>query len=332
MPMVTPFTGRGDIDIEASARITEHLVAGGGAVFALGTTGEGASVAHEPQAQFIASVVQQNACRAIVYAGVSDTCLTVSIEMAKRYADLGADVAVAHLPSYYPLTDDDILAYCERLAQRIPIPLMLYNIPVTTGMSISLDVLERLSHHPNIVGLKDSENDTQRLQQAIALWKDREDFAHLTGCGSLCALALSMGSDGIVPGAANLAPTLFVDLYEAGSNGRHEEASRLQVLADAVADIFRKDRPLSRSLPILKEIMHLLGFCQSNVVPPLRTLAPRQLWEIDGELSKLRIMLGEHGYALTAPAETSSVRIRAVKGSRKDAKLRTDATSVGRGE
>jgi len=50
--------------------------------------------------------------------------------MAKQHAGLGADVAVAHLPSYYPLTDDDILVHCERLAESIPIPLMLYNIPL----------------------------------------------------------------------------------------------------------------------------------------------------------------------------------------------------------
>ena len=332
MPMVTPFTSGGDIDFEASARLTEHLVASGTAVFALGTTGEGASIAPEARAQFIASVVQQNGCRTTVYAGISDTCLTTSIEMAKRYADLGADVAVAHLPSYYPLSDDDVLAYCERLAESIPVGLMLYNIPVTTGMSISLDVLERLSQHPNIVGLKDSENDTERLQRAMALWKDREDFVHLMGCGSLCAPALSMGSDGIVPGAANLVPKLFVDLYQAGSSGRHEEARHLQGLADAITNIFRTDRPLSQSLPILKAMMQLLGFCRGYVLPPLRTLPRRRLGEIEGELSKLGITLSEDGYALTAPAETSSVRIRVVKGVSKRAKVRTDAGSIGRRE
>jgi len=309
-PMVTPFKDGGKIDLEATARVAEHLVAAGVAPFPLGTTGEAASIAPEARAEFVATVIRHSGHRTVVYTGISDNCLAVSIEMAKRYADLGADVAVAHLPTCYPLGDDEIKGYYEELATRIPIPLMMYNIPVTTGMSISLDTLEYLSHHPNIVGLKDSENDTERLQRAMILWKDRVDFAHMIGCGSLCAKALAMGSDSIVPGAANVAPQLFTDLYEAGSNGRQEESLRLQELADRISALFHTNRTLRQSLPTLKAMMHLLGFCQAEVMPPLRTVTPGQLQAVSKELAALKPVLGKEGYTMTGLASTVPIPTR----------------------
>lgn len=321
-PMVTPFRNGGEIDLEAAARVTEHLVAAGVAPFPLGTTGEAASIAPKTRGEFVATVVRHSGHRTVVYAGISDNCLAVSIEMAKRYADLGADVAVAHLPTCYPLGDDEIKGYYEELAQRIPLPLMMYNIPVTTGMSISLDTLEHLSHHPNIVGLKDSEKNTERLQHALILWKDRADFVHMMGCGALCALALQMGSDGIVPGAANVAPKLFADLYEAGSNGRQEESLRLQELADGISAVFHTNRTLSQSLPTLKAMMHLLGFCQAEVLPPLRTFTSSQLQAVSKELAALKPVLGKEGYTMTGPASTVPIPTRETRHPGKDAGCR----------
>jgi len=332
-PMVTPFKNRGGIDMEAAVRITEHLISCGAAPFALGTTGEAASISQEARSQFVSAVVRQNEHRMLVYAGISDNCLAASVEMAKQYADLGADVAVAHLPSYYHLDDDDIKTYYEKLADSIPIPLMMYNIPTTTGISISLHTLELLSHHPNIVGLKDSENNTKRLQKAMLLWKDRADFVYLMGCGSLCATALSMGSDGIVPGAANVVPKLFADLYEAGSSGRQEESNSLQELADTISAIYHTNRPLSRSLPTLKAIMYLLGFCQTDVMSPLRTLTPLQIRKIEKELATLKIVLGKQGYVISGPAKIRAIQVREAKHPAKDSRnpdimqLRSDQES-----
>ena len=330
-PMVTPFKDGGEIDLEAAARVTEHLVAAEVAPFPLGTTGEAASIAPEARAEFVATVIRQTRHRTLVYVGISDNCLAVSIEMAKRYADLEADVAVAHLPTCYPLGSDEIKGYYEELARRIPIPLMMYNIPVTTGMSISLDTLEHLSRHPNIVGLKDSEKNVERLQEALLLWKGRSDFVHMMGCGVLCARALQMGSDGIVPGAANVAPRLFTDLYAAGSNGRRDECSRLQGLADDISGIFHTDRPLSESLPTLKAIMHLLGFCQADVMPPLRTLTPGQLRVVEERLAALKGVLGEQGYPVSGPAQMRPIRIHEARRAGRDGRL-PDAVPVRKDE
>jgi dihydrodipicolinate synthase/N-acetylneuraminate lyase len=242
VPMVTPLARGGSVDPIAAARITDRLVTAGASVFVLGTTGEAPSIAPAERAKLVDATVRANVGRALIYAGISDNSAAVSIDLARRFADLGAQVAVAHVPCFYPLDDESILRYFESLAGKVPIPLMLYNMPSLCKVSLPLSVLDQLSHHPNIVGLKDSANDTQRLAEAVALWKDRPDFAHLTGCAALSLAGLSQGSDGIVPSAGNLAPGLFCELYESVRNGDLDLAEKLQARADCLGQMYAKGR------------------------------------------------------------------------------------------
>ena len=291
VPMVTPFTQDGDVDLGAVARIVEHLAAAGASVFVLGTTGEAPSIDLSARARLVDAAVRQNAGRTTTYAGISDNCLTVSVGLARRFADLGAEVVVAHVPSFYPLADEDVLRYFEQLVDRIPVPTMLYNMPSLCKTVLSLATVDRLSHHPRIVGIKDSQNDTQRLKEALALWKDRPDFAHLIGCAVLSTTALSWGSKGIVPSAANLAPGLFCRLYEAGVSGDMDLATRLQARADSLSDVYAKGRSLSQSLPILKAMMHVCGFCGPHVLPPLQTVSSDKMQEIRDQWPTLLAMI-----------------------------------------
>ena len=86
---------------------------------------------------------------------------------------------MAHLPSYYPLTTDHMITHYEMLADRSSLPIMIYNILSTTHMSIPLDVIEKLSHHPNIIGMKDSERDLDRMKQSAKMFSNRKDFSIL---------------------------------------------------------------------------------------------------------------------------------------------------------
>jgi len=293
VPMVTPFTPEGEVDAAAAARIAEHLASAGTSVFVLGTTGEAPSIDLAGRARLVAAVVRQNAGRTVTYAGISDNCLAVSTDLARRFADLGAEVAVAHVPSFYPLADEDVLRYFDLLADRSPLPLMLYNMPSLTKTTLSLNVVDRLSRHPRIVGMKDSQNDAQRLAEALALWKNRPDFAHLTGCAVLSMAALSLGSKGIVPSAANLAPGLFMRLCEAVRAGDMDLAGRLQARADGIAEIYAKGRPLSQSLPILKAMMHVRGLCGPHVLAPLRTVPQEKILEIRHQWPAIQALLDQ---------------------------------------
>lgn len=293
VPMITPFKEDGDVDLTAAARITEHIVKGGASAFVLGTTGEGASIGPDAKARLVDCVVRQVSGRRPVYAGIADNCLANSIEMSRQFASLGADVGVAHVPNYYPLSEEDIVAYFLQLADKCDLPLMLYNIPVTTGVSVSVPAIDRLSLHPNIVGLKDSENNLERMQDAAARWKERLDFAYVMGCSVLSDAALSKGADGIVPGAGNIAPSLFVSLYKAATQGQTSQARRLQACGDEISGMFQQGRILSQSLPVLKAIMHLLGLCDVHVLSPFTPVDSETLEDVRKLMPRLKTIMNE---------------------------------------
>ena len=135
--MVTPVTPGGDLDEPAVWRIVDHMVAGGvHGIFVLGTTGENTSVPAAMRERFVALAVEHVSGRARTCAGISSNCLADSIAAAEVYAPLGVDAVVAHLPTYYALNAEEQFAYFSALADRIDLPLVLYDIPVTTHMAI----------------------------------------------------------------------------------------------------------------------------------------------------------------------------------------------------
>ena len=272
VPMVTPVTEDGTIDQDAVTRITKYLITHNAAPFILGTTGESASIPEEYKADFVKNVVRSTASQILTYAAVSGNCLKTSIEAAKRYFDLGIDVVVAHPPGFYPLTDNHLQKYYETLIENIPGPLIVYNIPLVTRISIPLDVVEKLSQHRRIVGLKDSEQDKARHDEAIDRWADRDDFSHLIGWATISADGLLLGSDGLVPSTGNLFPQLYVNLYNAARENDVETARRLQNETDEISRVYQKDFLICDSLAALKVMMHEAGLCQLHVLPPLQRI------------------------------------------------------------
>ena len=312
VPMITPFKEDGDVDLAAAAKIAEHIVKGGASAFVLGTTGEGASIGPDAKARLVDCVVTQVGGRRPVYAGIADNCLVNSIEMSRQFSSLGADVGVAHVPNYYPLSQGDVAVYFQRLADACHLPLMLYNIPITTGISVPISVIDELSLHRSIVGLKDSENNLERMHDATARWKDREDFSYLMGCSVLSDAALSRGADGIVPGAGNIAPAIFAALYRAAVQGQSAQAKRLQACSDQISGMFQKGRILSQSLPALKAIMHLLGLCELHVLPPFSPVDSQTLNDLEALMPRLKTIMKEQIDPIPKPDKASVPRIQDV--------------------
>lgn len=272
IPLVTPFTRGGLIDEAAVEIIARHVVDAGAIPFALGTTGESASIAEEQRRVLVKQLAAATGDNTIIYAGISSPSFQTSVTEAKTWADLGVSALVAHPPAYYPLSDYQLLTYFQKLADAVPLPLILYNIPAVTHTSIPLEVADQLSHHPNIVGIKDSERDMLRFNRSLEMWKDREDFVHLVGWGAQMAYGLENGSAGIVPSAGNLTPGLYVQLYQAALSGNNERVQQFQTLTMQVADLYQQGRNLSGSLAALKVLMNELDLCESEVLPPLAPL------------------------------------------------------------
>ncbi|MDE5752269.1 MAG: dihydrodipicolinate synthase family protein, partial [Duncaniella sp.] len=211
--------------------------------------------------------------RILIYAGLTGTCFAEQLTQAEAFTKAGADVIVATLPSYYALTEEQMYNYYKTLADSITGPLMLYNILATTHMTIPVDVVRRLADHPNIVGLKDSERDLDRMRECIAISKDREDFAYFCGWAAQSAFSLSIGGDGIVPSTGNYVPEMFNDLYEAAVNGDTATAERLQNETNEIAKIYQAGRTLGQSLTALKVMMQTKGLCEPWMLMPLTRLS-----------------------------------------------------------
>lgn len=270
VPMVTPFTPAGAIDEPAIGRIVDYLIAGGVNAFPLGTTGESASIHADDKRRVVAATVKHAAGRAMVYAGIASNCFRESVELAGAFKQLGVAAVVAHVPSYYPLGDDEVESYFRRLADSVPLPLVLYNIPATTHHTIALGVVEKLRAHPNIVAIKDSAGDRHRLSELLQRCGGRDGFPVLVGSSVNFTHGLRHGAVGLVPSGGHLVAPQYRQMLEAAMAERWDEVERLQHETDAVCARYLKGRSLGQGLAALKALMEARGLCGRTMLPPLR--------------------------------------------------------------
>lgn len=288
VPMVTPVKG-GSVDLEAVATIIRSFAEAGVDTLIMGTTGEGNSVPMGEGIDMVHTAVEAAEGKVRIYAGVTGLCLKEQISQIEGFARAGADVAVAVLPSYYALTEEQMVGYYMALADASPLPVMLYNILATTHLSIPVEAVRKLAEHPNIVGLKDSERDLDRMAACIEIAKGREDFTYFCGWAAQSAHALELGADGIVPSTGNFVPKHFRALYDAAVSGDMEEANRLQAVTDDMAKVYQQGRPLGQQLAALKGIMEQCELCGREMLPPLTMLPEAEYTKIINEITEFEL-------------------------------------------
>lgn len=290
VPMVTPITASGALDEPAVAWLTDRLAQHELSVFVLGTTGETSSLPAVMRERLVAAGLRAAAGRVPVYAGIGDNCVPDMIAAARRYLALGATAVVAHPPCYYPLSREELHDCFTLLHREIAGPLMLYNIPQTTGISLPLDLVEELSHLPHVVGFKDSENTPGRLEETAARFAGRSDFAILMGSAALSVPALKAGFDGLVPSSGNLVPELWQQLWHHAIAGEWAAAERLQLRLDAIGAVLQRNRTLGGYLAALKSALAERAICSPEVMPPLRSLPLAERAALRAELAELQIL------------------------------------------
>lgn len=272
VPMVSPLREDGTVDTEAVEKIVGAFAGSAVSPLVLGTTGESVSLGGAESRALVSAAVAAKSGTQYLYAGLTGTSVAGQIRRANEYFALGADVVVATLPSYYVLTASQMSDYYRTLADNISGPLMIYNIPSTTHMSVPLEEIETLSRHGNICGLKDSERDAGRLKACIEAFRDRDDFSFFCGWGAESARSLAWGADGIVPSTGNLVPELYRQLYQAARRKEDDIARQIQEETDAIAALYQRGRTLGQSLAALKEMMAVAGWCKPYMKPPLTRL------------------------------------------------------------
>ena len=287
VPMVTPLNKNFTVDVDAVERIMKLFGKSGINPLVLGTTGESSSISATESYRFVEAAVKAKGVNQCVYAGLVGNQVDELIERGNKYLQLGADCVVATLPSYYILTPEQMTSFYTQLADNISGPVMMYNIKATTQMTIPLEVVEKLSSHQNIYGLKDSERDAERMKACIAKYSSNPDFSYFCGWGAQSAGSLELGADGIVPSTGNIVPGMYGKLYNAALAGDWKEYNKWQEITDSFASVYQKDRTLGESLAALKAIMNSTGICNSTMMPPLSELTINEVTLIENRFADL---------------------------------------------
>jgi len=286
VPMITPLLSNFSIDRDAVSHIMLTFSANGIHPLILGTTGESSSISEKVSLDFMSAAVASKGQNQCIYAGLVGNQVEDLIRRGNFYMEIGADVVVATLPSYYTLSPSQMIEFYTLLAEKINGPVMMYNIKATTQMSIPSEVINKLSQHNNIWGLKDSERDFDRMKGFIQAFKNRPDFSFFCGWGAQGAGSLALGADGIVPSTGNIVPELYRKLYQSAMIGDHENAAKYQKETDDVAVIYQKGRTLGESLAALKVMMSIKGLCGTIMMPPLTNLKGEEVEEINHNFCK----------------------------------------------
>ena len=293
VPMVTPFTAEKALDEAALARLVESLVAGGvEGVFVLGTTGEGAHVPREWHRKIVELAVRFAKERTQVFVGLGDVRLTDMAE-ANEFFRVGAAAVVVHPPISEKVAPENLQEWFRSLLDKLAGPALLYNMPMTTGVSIPLDAVEKLLGHPRLVGVKDSENNPQRHEELLKRFGGKKDFSVFIGVGALMEKGLKLGADGIVPSVGNLIPDVCHQICVAAEKSDWPAVEESQARMMTVAGLYQKGRNLNESLAALKAAMHLRGICSPVVMPPLRKVSEAELEKIHAQMAELHLLNGK---------------------------------------
>jgi 4-hydroxy-2-oxoglutarate aldolase len=294
-PLPTPFAEDGSL---APDRIRENVERMNGAglsgYLALGSNGEAFHVAPDEASAIWTAVVESAAPGMTILAGTGRLSTWETIEMTQRAADAGCAAALVLPPFYYrgSMTSDALRNHYEAVADSSPIPVLLYNVPATTGISIPLDVVADLARHPQIVGIKDSSGDIARLAETIRLTRGGDPFSVLSGNYAAFLPGLSFGIDGAILAVANVVPAECVSMKTLFQNGQTKEAGELHLRLLPVATAVTSQY----GVPGLKVALDLLaeaggqGFYGGPPRLPLLIVAPEVKEEIAGILREAGLL------------------------------------------
>ena len=269
-PMVTPLNADGTLDVAGTGRLVEHILAGGvHGLFLLGTTGEAPDLPYEVRRELVERVCRQVNGRVPVLVGITDTVFSESLKLAEFAKSCGAAGLVAAPPYYFAAGQPELLAYYTRLADQVPLPLYLYNMPSQVKVMIEVKTVVELAKHPNIVGLKDSSGNIGYFNACRYQLRDRKDFAILMGPEEAMGEVVLMGASGGVAGGANIFPKTFVDIYNAAVAKDVDRVRELQERIMRVSSlIYGVGHHNSSFVKGVKCALSLMGICSDTLAAP----------------------------------------------------------------
>jgi len=287
--LATPLHRDGSADEAGIQRLVEHTIAGGvHGLLPLGSTGEGASLGEKTRWQVLRCVVEAAAGRVPVICGVAQPHLESARAEVAAASRLGANAALVAPPFYYPTDQATVLAFYRRLAAESKIPLLLYNIPQFTKVLSDPATVATLAREGTIAGIKDSSRDFEYFETVCVATRDVPGFRIFTGSDSMLLASLAMGGAGTICGAANVAPSWVVRIYDDFSDGDLDAARGHQ------DDLIRLVMALRAGVfpAAIKAAVHLQGICEPWPAPPTAALD-------DAAVARLRDLLAGWGLLST---------------------------------
>ena len=234
----------------------------------LGSTGEAVFLADDEAEALISAARDVTASGKTIIAGASRESTRRTAALVNRLAGLGADAALVKPPHYYKaaMTQEVAKRYFFDVADAASIPIIIYNIPQNTGITIEPRTIIELAEHPNIAGLKDSSGRLANLAEVSG--EVRPEFSFLLGAGGLFLAGLLLGASGGILAAAAIAPELFIEIHSLFRRGRLVDARKLQL------DVVPLNKALTETLgiPAIKHALDLLGYNGGPPRPPLLPL------------------------------------------------------------
>ena len=222
--LATPFSADESVDEATLRALVDRTINGGvHGVVACGSTGEFSALTVDERRLVVETVVDQAAHRVPVIAQTGATSTAEAIRLCRHAQAAGADVVMPVAPYYEPLSVDETLSYLRAVASSVDIPVMLYNLPVATGVDLHPDAVGGLAREvENIRYIKNTTTDMAQSAQLIHNYGDV--IATFVGWDSLLLSALAEGAAGVMAGTANVVPTELVAVYDAVNAGNLEQA------------------------------------------------------------------------------------------------------------
>lgn len=252
--LITPFDEVGKVNFSRLRELVEfHIENGTDAVLVLGTTGETPTLTDQEQEEIVRTAIEQSRGRIPIIANSGGNNTEKSLAKSIRFEELGADGLLVITPYYNKPNRSGMIEHFYKIADNVNIPVYIYNVPSRTGICISADIVEELSKHPNIAGIKEASGDMSYVAKLSHLAGD--DFCIYSGNDDITIAIMSMGGAGAVSVWANLMPQKVREMTHAYLDGRTEEARRLQLEhLKLVNAMFCETNPVP-----VKELMNMAG-------------------------------------------------------------------------
>ena len=265
--VVTPMQADGALDFAALARLVEfHIENGTDAIVAVGTTGESATLDFEEHITVVRKVVELVRGRIPVIAGSGANSTREALHLTERAMQVGADACLLVAPYYNKPTQEGLYRHYKLIADSVPIPQILYNVPGRTACDIKPETVERLADAPNIVGIKEAST-LERIQELVRRCGDRLDV--YSGDDGVAAEAILSGAKGNISVTANVAPRLMHEMCAAALAGDRAAAEALdQRAAGLHKALFLESNPIP-----VKWAVGQLGLIPPGIRLPLTPLA-----------------------------------------------------------